>query len=164
MKRFFLFCTILTTTSLSLIATPISLEKHPRIGVACIVQYEGKVLLGKRKGAHAVGCWGFPGGHLEFGESIETCAKRELQEETGLIAISLQEGPWVENIMEEGQKHYITIFVFIDQFIGRPALLEPNKCEGWEWFTWETLPEPLFSPIPSLIAKEPGLSSQIFPI
>ena len=60
-------------------------EKKPRVGVACVVQKEGKVLLGQRKGAHAVGCWGFPGGHLEFVESVESCAKRELLEETGLI-------------------------------------------------------------------------------
>ncbi len=118
--------------------------KYPRVGVGCIVQHEGKVLLGKRKGSHGVGFWGFPGGHLEFGESIESCAKRELLEETGLTPLSLQLGPWVENIMEEGQKHYITIFVFVDQFHGELTLLEPNKCEGWEWFTWNTLPQPLF--------------------
>lgn len=137
-------------------------KNHPRIGVACVVQYEGKVLLGKRKGAHSAGCWGFPGGHLEFKESVESCAKRELQEETGLIPLSVQQGPWVENVMEEDQKHYITIFVLIDQFAGKPALLEPNKCEGWEWFSWKTLPNPLFSPIPSLIAKNSGLLRYFF--
>lgn len=131
--------------------------KHPRVGVACIVQQEGRVLLGQRKGAHAVGCWGFPGGHLEFGESVEECAARELLEETGLKPLGLRLGPWVENIMEAGQKHYITVFVFVDGFVGQPALLEPDKCEGWDWFTWNNLPEPLFSPIPSLLKKESKL-------
>jgi 8-oxo-dGTP diphosphatase len=128
--------------------------KHPRVGVACIVERDGKVLLGKRKGAHAVGYWGFPGGHLEFGESVEACAKRELLEETGLISLSVRQGTWVENLMEEGQKHYITLFAYMDHWSGDPALLEPNKCEGWEWFSWDALPEPLFSPIVSLLAKE----------
>jgi len=118
------------------------------------VQKEGKVLLGQRKGSHAVGCWGFPGGHLEFGESVEECAARELLEETGLRPQSLRLGPWVENIMENGEKHYITVFVYVDGFTGEPTLLEPDKCEGWGWFTWNSLPEPLFSPIPSLLVKE----------
>lgn len=139
---------------LSSLSTMSLSSKHPRVGVACVVQHEGKVLLGKRKGAHAVGFWGFPGGHLEFGESVEACAKRELLEETGLISLAHRQGPWVENVMEEGQKHYITIFVFIDQFSGKPRLIEPDKCEGWEWFAWDNLPEPLFSPIPSLMTKE----------
>jgi 8-oxo-dGTP diphosphatase len=130
-------------------------DKKPRVGVGCIVQKEGMVLLGKRKGSHAEGYWGFPGGHLEFGETIEACAQRELLEETGLSPVSVRLGPWVENMMEDNQKHYITLFVFIDQFIGELTLLEPHKCDGWDWFTWEDLPKPLFSPIPSLLLKEP---------
>ncbi len=62
--------------------------------------------------------------------------------------------------MENGQKHYITIFVFIDSFEGEPAFLEPNKCEGWEWFTWNNLPQPLFPSISSALDKEPILFSQ----
>ncbi len=141
------YATLKTNSQVKMASTSV---KHPRIGVACIVQREGKVLIGKRKGSHAAGFWGFPGGHLEFGESVETCAKRELIEETGLLPQSLRLGPWVENVMEEGQKHYITIFVFVDQFDGKPELLEPDKCESWEWFAWDNLPEPLFAPIPSL--------------
>ncbi|PIS00705.1 MAG: DNA mismatch repair protein MutT [Chlamydiae bacterium CG10_big_fil_rev_8_21_14_0_10_35_9] len=129
-------------------------KQHPRVGVGCVVQRKGKVLLGKRKGAHGEGSWAFPGGHLEYGEKVSDCAARELFEETGLKALSLHEGPWVENIMTESQKHYITVFVFVDEFAGEPELLEPNKCEGWQWFSWDGLPEPLFSTISSLIEKE----------
>lgn len=132
-------------------------DKKPRIGVACIVQKDGAILLGQRKGSHGVGSYAPPGGHLEFGETVEACAKRELLEETGLIALSCHLGPWVENLMEDGQKHYVTLFVFIDSFLGEPALLEPTKCAGWEWFAWDNLPEPLFPSISSIIDKEPSL-------
>ncbi len=135
-------------------------KPFPRIGIACIVLQKGKILLGKRKGPHAADCWGAPGGHLEFGEKVEDGAVRELLEETGLKALSLRSGPWVENFMENGQKHYITIFVFIDDFEGELCLLEPHKCFGWEWFDVDSLPDPLFSPIPSLMAKYPDLLVQ----
>ena len=132
-------------------------RSFPRIGIACIVLQKGKILLGKRRGSHATDCWGAPGGHLEFGENVEDCAARELLEETGLKALSVRAGPWVENLMDNGTKHYVTIFAFIDKFEGRLCLLEPHKCAGWEWFDIDSLPTPLFLPIPSLLIKYPNL-------
>lgn len=125
---------------------------NPRVGVGIVVINDGKILLGKRKGAHGSGEWSFAGGHLEFGETIEECAMRELSEETGLKALSMHMGPWVNDIIEES-KHYVTLFVIVDKFEGDLQLLEPDKCEGWDWFDGRSLPSPLFTPIRSLIKK-----------
>lgn len=130
-----------------------NLHKVPRIGVGVAIVKEGQVLLGKRTGSHGAGEWSFPGGHLEYLESVEACAARELLEETGLTAHSLKLGPWTEDVMEN-DKHYITLFVFANHLEGEPKLLEPHKCEGWEWFDWDDLPLPLFPSILSLIDKE----------
>ena len=116
----------------------------PRVGVGVFVfNNEGKVLLGKRKGAHGTGEWAPPGGNLEFSESIEDCAVRELAEETGLQALSVKTGIWSNDVIN-GSKHYITLFAVVDQFEGELQLLEPNKCEEWQWFSTDALPSPLF--------------------
>lgn len=123
----------------------------PRVGIACIVENKGKILLGKRMSSHGLGLWAPPGGHLEFAESVEACAIRELQEETGLKAKACKLGPWVENVMDENSKHYITIFVFMEYDGGKPSALEPHKCEEWSWHAWDDLPSPLFPSLASLI-------------
>lgn len=64
------------------------MNNGPKVGVAVFVISDSKIVLGKRKNAHGQGAWASPGGHLEFGETLEACAKRELLEETGLIAES----------------------------------------------------------------------------
>jgi 8-oxo-dGTP diphosphatase len=130
--------------------------KRPRVGIGVLVEKNGKILLGLRKGSHGLSTWGPPGGHLEFGESVEECAKRELLEETGLKAVSCSIGHWVENLMENGQKHYISLFVTVDQFEGNPELLEPDKCQGWQWFSWDALPSPIFAPLSTLIELHNG--------
>ncbi len=127
-------------------------EKRPRVGVGVCVEQEGRVLLGKRKGAHGSGEWAFPGGHLEFGESVEECAIRELAEETGLEALELQLGPWTNDIFDD-TRHYITLFAFVGQFEGELQVLEPHKCEGWQWFEWDALPSPLFPSVRSFLQK-----------
>lgn len=135
----------------------IDISKPPRVGVGVLVIKEGKVLLGKRKGAHGNGCYSPPGGNLEFKETVEGCAIRELAEETGLKPLSLQLGPWTQDIIDE-QKHYISLFVMTTEFEGDLKLLEPNKCEGWSWYAWDDLPSPFFLPLVSLI-KSVGLKS-----
>lgn len=56
------------------------------------------------------GQWGFPGGHLEFGESYFECAERESLEETGL-RIKASKVFAVANTVFDSEHHYITIFV-----------------------------------------------------
>ena len=51
-----------------------------------IVNNAGEILLGRRTDNHL---WGYFGGSVEIDEKVEDCAKRELFEETGLIADEL---------------------------------------------------------------------------
>lgn len=123
----------------------------PRVGVGIIVVRNGQILLGRRKGAHGAGTWAPPGGHLEFGESAEDCAKREALEETGLVLDSVSQGPFTNDIFVGEQKHYVTLFMISNCPIGDPQVLEPDKCEGWEWFDWANLPRPLFKSLETLL-------------
>jgi 8-oxo-dGTP diphosphatase len=56
----------------------------PKVGVGIMIVKDGQVLLGRRKGAHGEGEYAWPGGHLEFGETLEECVAREIAEETGM--------------------------------------------------------------------------------
>lgn len=124
--------------------------KRPKVGVGVIVIKDGKVLLGKRKGSHGDGEWSFPGGHLEFMETVEDCARRELLEETGLTVGKIKTGPYTNDFFPVEDKHYITLFMIAKYESGEPKNIEPEKCEGWHWFDWNDLPAPLFPPIRNL--------------
>jgi 8-oxo-dGTP diphosphatase len=128
-----------------------NLISFPRIGVGVCVIKDGKVLFGKRKNAHGEGSWCFPGGHLEWNESIEECAKREVLEETWLSIKDLRFGPYTNDIFEKENKHYVTLFVIADYDSGELKLMEPEKCERWNWFDWKKLPRPLFLPVQNLL-------------
>lgn len=146
---FFIFTTLWMISMSIHVNASIDLPK-PKVGVGIIVVKDGKILLGKRKNAHGSGYYSPPGGNLEFKETVENCTKRELDEETGLTPLSIQLGPWTQNVIDE-QKHYISLFTIVTEFEGEPQLLEPNKCEGWDWYSWDELPNPLFQSLTSLI-------------
>ena len=125
----------------------------PRVGVGVIVLREGLVLLGKRKGSHGAGTWALPGGHLEFRESVEDCARRETEEETGLRLKTIRPGPYTNDVVASEARHYVTVFVQASAEGGEPQILEPEKCEGWAWFKWSELPENLFLPLKNLLKQ-----------
>ena len=57
----------------------------PSIGVGAVVFHNKKVLLVKRKNPPAKGQWAIPGGKLEWGETLQRAAEREIREETGIV-------------------------------------------------------------------------------
>lgn len=116
-----------------------SQSPNVRVGVAAlVVNPDGKILVGSRKGSHGsgetetpsssiilgrdrppanaqTGTIQLPGGHLEFGEDITTCAARETLEETGLVVRPSPKVAAVTNdVFEKEGKHYITLFVWCD--------------------------------------------------
>lgn len=127
--------------------------QHPRVGVGVIVRKGGKILLGKRLGSHGSGKWSFPGGHLEFNESIEQCARREVAEEVGLTIKNLRHLAFTNDRFRTEGKHYVTLFVVADYAKGAVTLREPHKCERWEWFSPNRLPTPLFLSIRNLLKR-----------
>lgn len=116
---------------------------------------DSKVLIGKRKSEFAKGEWAWPGGHLEFKESIEECCRRETREEAGIEIQNIRFLRLVNFTHQE--RHYVDIGMVADWKSGEPQVLEPDKCEGWEWRAPDDLPEPLFHAEPYyLIALKTG--------
>ena len=110
---------------------------------ALIINTQGQVLLVK---SHK---WGgqyvLPGGHVEFGETLLECAKRELMEETGIVATQLKLIAITDNIdQERGQ--YVHASFLITHFIGEISNCEPQYCHEWRFFDLSQLPENIFNP------------------
>lgn len=129
--------------------------KRPGVGLSVIIIKEDKVLLGKRKGSHGEGTYAFPGGHLENNEGFLDCLSREIKEEVGDVKIQfIDKFPSaVTNDIFNEDKHYVTLFIRAKYISGEPQVLEPEKCEKWEWYSWDNLPSPLFLPIKNLIKQ-----------
>ncbi|OOF93372.1 hypothetical protein ASPCADRAFT_132409 [Aspergillus carbonarius ITEM 5010] len=114
------------------------------IGVAVAVYVfnkHGQTILGQRQGSLGAGTWGHPGGHLEYNETFESCAAREVLEETGLQVTDIRFLTAINNIMVEEGKHYVTVFVgcrVVDEG-AEPVVMEPEKCVRWEWVTWDEM-------------------------
>lgn len=120
-------------------------EKRIRVGIGVMIFKDGKILLGKRKSALGKGQYGWPGGGLEYMESFEECARRECREEAG-IEIKNIRFLRLLNLKDFAPKHYVDIELVADWESGEPQTLEPDKCESWQWYDLDRLPEPLFAP------------------
>ena len=60
------------------------LSLMPIVCVDCVIEYNGKILVVRRKHEPAAGQWWIPGGRLYKDETLENCAIRKALEEVGL--------------------------------------------------------------------------------
>lgn len=104
----------------------------PRVGVLAIVSRQGAFLLVRRRFAPNQGLWGFPGGKLEWGETLAEAAARELTEETGLTArFDLPPLPVLEAINPAEGFHFLLVPMVGRDPQGQDAPADDAAETGW---------------------------------
>lgn len=122
------------------------MDKIVRVGIGVFVIKKGKFLMGCRRNSHGDGSWSVPGGHLEFGETIENGAAREVLEETNIKIKNVKIAGITNDIFKKEDKHYVTIWVVSRWKSRKEKITEPGKYINIGWFDFKSLPKPLFLP------------------
>lgn len=121
-----------------------------QVGAGVIVENEkGEVLLQKRADNH---CWGYAGGSVELDEVVEDAAKRELYEETGLIAREIElfgvfSGPDTHYVYPNGDEVSNVDIVFLCRNYEGTLRCQEGEVEQLRFFPADALPEKLSPPI-----------------
>ena len=118
------------------------------VGAGVFVYKDGKVLMQKRKDNS---CWALHGGSVEIGEKVEDAAKRELFEETGLTANSLEllgvfSGENMIYTYPNGDKVYIVSLIYICRDFSGELLPEAKEVSKLKWFDIGNLPKDISPP------------------
>ncbi len=100
------------------------MTQTPKIGALAVVVHNQNVLLVQRSKQPDAGLWGFPGGHVEWGETVLQAAKRELFEETSVIAAPMRYLDNLDLLRRDSQgavlSHYLLVGVACEYRSGQP--------------------------------------------
>jgi 8-oxo-dGTP diphosphatase len=116
------------------------------VGVgAVVVNDTGQVFLSQRgeKATNERGTWEFPGGKVDFGETLQTTLKREFMEEYGMTIQIIELLSVDDHILEDEGQHWVSPTYIAHSIGDEPQILEPDKCRAIGWFDIDNLPAPL---------------------
>jgi len=118
------------------------IKERPKIGIGSLVVRDGKILIGKRLHGHGAGTFQIPGGHLEFGETLEECAIREATEECGLTDFEVGGVVSISNDIHY-DKHYVSIGILLISKSGEPFNTKEGEAD-WYWCDPKDIPKNFF--------------------
>lgn len=127
-----------------------------QVGASVIVEdNKGRILLQKRLDNK---CWGYAGGSVELDEKVEDAAKRELYEETGLIANSLElfgifSGKDTHYIYPNGDEVSNVDIVFICRDYSGELILQKDEVDELKFFHVEEIPKEISPPLKIVLNK-----------
>ena len=127
-----------------------------QVGASVIVENEqGEVLLQKRTDNH---CWGYAGGSVELDEVVEDAARRELFEETGLVALELElfgvfSGKDTHYVYPNGDEVSNVDIVYLCKHFEGSLKCQEKEVEDLRFFPADALPKSLSPPIRILLLK-----------
>lgn len=111
------------------------IEKRPLVGAIAVVCHLDRVILVQRGKAPSVGMWGFPGGHVELGETALQAAARELLEETGVTARPLEYLTNIDVILRDDagriERQYLLVAVLCEYQGGTPLAADDAEQARW---------------------------------
>ena len=111
---------------------------RPQLAVSGAIFRDGKVLLVRRSRSPSKGFYSFPGGRVEFGESLHTALHREVDEETGLRIEILRLAGWREVLPgNTGGGHYV-IMSFAARWTAREPVLN-DEHDDFKWLAPEAI-------------------------
>lgn len=119
---------------------------HPSVTADCVIfGFDGvsiKVLLVQRGIEPFKGKWAFPGGFMQIDETVEECARRELEEETGLKNASVEQFYTFSDVNRDPRERVITVAHY--------ALVRLSEVKGGDdaasaqWFAESEIPSLAF--------------------
>lgn len=119
---------------------------HPSVTADCVIfGFDGvsiKVLLIQRGIEPFKGKWAFPGGFMQIDETVEECARRELEEETGLKNASVEQFYTFSDVNRDPRERVITVAHY--------ALVRLSEVNGGDdaasaqWFAESEIPSLAF--------------------
>ena len=119
---------------------------HPAVTTDCVIfGFDGvsiKVLLVERGIEPYKGMWAFPGGFMKMDETAEECARRELEEETGLKSASVEQFHTFTSVNRDPRERVITVAHYA--LVRRSEVKGGDDAASAKWFSHDEIPSLAF--------------------
>jgi len=114
--------------------------KKPIPIIIGVIKNKNRYLMTKRKSPKKEwNKWQFPGGGINFGESLEMALKREIKEETNLDVKKLVFTQKIFEVVRKKEKWHGLLIVYLCLIKKTQKIILNNEASDFDWFTYQEI-------------------------